>query len=540
MKIFKFFIIFVLAFSVNGHTCVKKNLITSLEVIWSETSEILNYTPLGDSCLLASTPLSRLFPFWAQAQTGALLVALDQNNPIYHPHEVAALIRAIDTSREGNHGGLVTNLMASGALSAPIRLLKQEMNFYDQSQNSLNEYERFIDYLGIEWALRECITLENCPHYINHSAGWLNSDEMRLQVQEFNRQTGGFFVVASGNHGGQTENAQIQAVQDQTVLLVGSSSPEGMISGFTSLGPEQIFAPSDASLRSYAQGRYQQFGGTSGASPQVTAALGLFSLITGQRLSRNQAYDLLQITSTDQVDQVSRERFPLLNTWRIYQLAHHIKNRCELGNTVCWNEALSRHGLRAALEELNQSTTAPVIRERSCLPEPAPNLTTCREDQEDYLNYLRYALIQSSPDHFLALSCLMARYGHVVDSQLWLAKARAPSDFQNLDIPYRLDLATTNLARANFSRARFYGTSLAGRNLVESRFHHADLRGVDFRHAQLRGAEFDHADLRGADFSQVPVAVLRRLQFHQTIYDRSTKFPSGFTPRSPNFIRRRR
>jgi uncharacterized protein YjbI with pentapeptide repeats len=99
-------------------------------------------------------------------------------------------------------------------------------------------------------------------------------------------------------------------------------------------------------------------------------------------------------------------------------------------------------------------------------------------------------------------------------------------------------LTNANLTRANLARAKLGGASFRGATLNGAQLYGADVKGADFREADLRSASMNvyclcqcdlrGADLRGADLCDV--LEIRQVRLEGAIYDRHTRWRSGFNP----------
>ncbi len=95
---------------------------------------------------------------------------------------------------------------------------------------------------------------------------------------------------------------------------------------------------------------------------------------------------------------------------------------------------------------------------------------------------------------------------------------------------HRAELAGEWLCGEVFRGADLREANLRGADLTD-----ADLRGADLRGANLCRANLACADLRGADLRH---AHLRDLQLDGAVYDRRTRWPEGFDPKSRTELRR--
>jgi uncharacterized protein YjbI with pentapeptide repeats len=100
-------------------------------------------------------------------------------------------------------------------------------------------------------------------------------------------------------------------------------------------------------------------------------------------------------------------------------------------------------------------------------------------------------------------------------------------------------LTVPTLWRADLRGARLMGADLTCQELIETDLERADLRYAMLYKADLSGADLRGADLEGAELEQASVfaadlrgANLRGANLMITIYNRDTKWPTGFDPKT--------
>ncbi len=217
----------------------------------------------------------------------------------------------------------MTNLIEGPHLSALIpKANVRNVQELPTTEYGVNNYQKFYE---------KCIKEGNCPSYINNSMGW-NDSELVTQVVESIVDHGTVFITSAGNESTQLEKSKQQISKKNKLIVVGSLSPKGTASDFTCMNSElTISAPSDYHITSYNfSGDETAFGGTSGAAPQVTAALAAFTLITGHKLNTKEAKELLAKTA------IMFPEYPapnglgsgMLNSYKIGEIAFKLKKEC--------------------------------------------------------------------------------------------------------------------------------------------------------------------------------------------------------------------
>ena len=172
------------------------------------------------------------------------------------------------------------------------------------------------------------------PSFINNSMGWSGS---RLIYNSMSRICPpSILVLSSGNkYPTSIDPAENASSKNFDSILVGSLSPTGVVSEFSSEGEEvHILAPSDYSITSADQnGNYRKFGGTSGAAPLVTGSLAGFEWISGYHPTAKEAKLLLERTAVPTIhsefEEPQRNGRGMLNAYKLGKVAQRLKDRCQ-------------------------------------------------------------------------------------------------------------------------------------------------------------------------------------------------------------------
>jgi len=320
---------------------LNKNAMLGNNKIFNTSQRILlNQKAVPQGCKLIPDEIESirngLSPYWAQEYTGADLSRklLEEKNGQWQFS--SDLIHVLD-SATGQHKDYVKNLILSSHPSAliPVQDDHTDINFVNMEKRSSPKDTTFnlSDGVYISNYVEYFENLTAVPSIINNSMGWANSEVISdIVCQLANKNV--LFITSAGNKRSEViENLKESAAVQDGIILVSSSNPEGFASGFSSYGEEiLVSAPSNHELISYGSSkRYDFFGGTSGAVPQVTAALASFEMLSGYHLSAQEAKKLLLktaikiVTSYDQPAKFGRGS---LNSYKISLLGLRLKERC--------------------------------------------------------------------------------------------------------------------------------------------------------------------------------------------------------------------
>jgi len=89
-------------------------------------------------------------------------------------------------------------------------------------------------------------------------------------------------------------------------------------------------------------------------------------------------------------------------------------------------------------------------------------------------------------------------------------------------------LRGASLIGADLTGANLASADLRGADLTVADLHYAHLEGADLTGANLLGANLESADLQGTNFSR---ANFNGTSIGEGLYDRRTRWPTGFNPR---------
>ena len=347
--------------------------------------------------------------FWAQHYVGADLFRkeLEQSQSL-KTHNPASFIDVWDTSRE-EHGEYVSQIIAGPQPSALIPF-ETILPYRDlDERNYIENYRKLFT---------NCLQTRSCPIYINNSMGWNNSSTIAYFAAILSSR-GSTLIAAAGNENSPVPAIRNQLAKNNRLLLVSSLDPDGYPSKFTNFGETvTIAAPADFSLRSYNfKGDQTDFGGTSGATPLVTGALGGFSLLSGYPLNTWEAKFLLQKTSIP-LPWTPKEHLVgvgMLNAYKISRVALALKERCHTSpeHNECISDALRSENTYQFERESTKLMSSATKFFPECFPETASSATTINACQrtEAFHDLRKAAFLDSSNTQaWSALSCVKEKY----------------------------------------------------------------------------------------------------------------------------------
>ena len=176
-------------------------------------------------------------------------------------------------------------------------------------------------------------TLPSLPPLISHSLGFVTEARMKYHdrgdiesvvlastILPLLQKT--IFVSAAGNDPTlPIETGKVEQAED--MIIVGNTDPTGHVSSLSSRGKEEVVrAFCDKYLQTIGveEGVFTDFGGTSGATPQVVAALAdVLSIV--HTLNRNEAATLLRRTA---VASAYGDEAGTLNRYKLVRVAHRL------------------------------------------------------------------------------------------------------------------------------------------------------------------------------------------------------------------------
>jgi hypothetical protein len=403
------------------------NLLVDKELLKSKET-------LFNSCSLIKKDASSQFtdglsPYWAQEMTGADIVREKLEGLRYST--LPDNLIGIWDSEVDQHGELVSGLISSEEETALIPL-KNNKPF--KNLEFLSDYASNYTYYK-----SRCKSQGGCSKYINNSMKWDNSSIVG-NVMSSMADEGSVIVVAAGNDEGLIDLEMTKQSKNQKVLLVSSVDPSGLPSGFTNFGNEALIsAPSDNLIMSTNyQGRKKKFGGTSGAAPQVTAALAAFTLETGYDLSHGESKRILKNTAL---------RFPhlptpnllgsgILNSLKVSELATKVKERCKLSpdQKSCIRGLLKEKDI-FEFEDKNQEVfeEAKIVFPFCSSKKVSQDFPVDCEKQEDLFKRIRKeALLNPDSGSWSLISCLYKTSGFPINAKFFdeMEKLKGRSNIQ--------------------------------------------------------------------------------------------------------------
>ena len=289
------------------------------------------------TCGLASSSRNlmggRLSDFWAQNLIGADLLREDlESQTGFKPKE--NWIAIVDSLKAGHYAKVKNLILGEGPQAVLPELSPEAFSVfppicgYNGSRYAANLINSRPAFINISMFLL-------CPYYL----------EVFQSLSHFS-----VAVISSGNGYLEPHPKRrpilVQASKKFSVVVTGSLSPMGLVSGFSEPREEvDILAPSDSHLASADfDGNYKKFGGTSGAAPLVTGSLAGFEWLSGYHPTGEEARLLLKNTAIPTVniyDNPRRNGAGALNAYKLGATAKRLRQRCG-SRPACFQEKIQQ------------------------------------------------------------------------------------------------------------------------------------------------------------------------------------------------------
>lgn len=358
----------------------------------------------------------RLTSLWAQEYTGADLL---REEMIAAGLSLPNGVVGVWDSKPSDHGKKVCNLIAGPTSTSVVPSQKPldytEVSASDGSLSYINEAQ-------------SCLEQKNCPHYINNSMHWPVADVPFAAVKALSSTS--LFVLIAGNNFNSfplaVDEMKIKAAHDFGSLVIGSSDPFGFPSYFSqSHEVVSVLAPSNAELVTYDSSEHpRSFGGTSGATPEVTGALTAFTTITGYALSGREARALLKNTAIPAISSYFSPKVHgegLLNTYRIGAVAFRIRQLCAKAGAKCVQDMLKKPStFRFAKKDLSSAWKEfPGCESAQGAISGSEFSNSCKSRQA--LNDIRRAVFLNpdQPQLWRGLGCIYQRQGYIANAEYY-------------------------------------------------------------------------------------------------------------------------
>ena len=308
-----------------------------------------------------------LTDYWAQEMIGGDLLKQD----IKQAPLLKGNIHLVSVWDEGEHGDLVTHLISAEGLSAllPPLITSQQLTHGYIPANSFRFYtEGFYlkeakealpyppSFINSSRSYDEGFTINQTiyksfaalsPHSILITAAGNSYDDTSPR----SLLSGIFSTPYHGSNKSSIYPTDKHLSEGIDAIIVGSFNFDGLVSSFSQEGKEvEILAPSDKHISSVdKEGNYRKFGGTSGATPLVTASLAGFEWLSGWHPTAQQAKMILKKTAIPTIysQQGSQKRNGegLVNAYKLGQVALLLKDRCHQEDTFCFQREIERENI---------------------------------------------------------------------------------------------------------------------------------------------------------------------------------------------------
>ena len=323
-------------------------------------------------------------------------------NLISHKKDQAVLpglndsqLRYFETRKSSQYMTAVANI--TRGLDIENNLFHLFYNTVANLTGDLNQYiqNNFMDD-SVHMEVEELPSQKNIPSFINNSMSWGNSSTIYKAISKIIPPA--ILVNSSSNsYPNSLDSVKSQFSKDFDSILVGSLSPNGVVSNFSQEGEEvHILAPSDNWITSVnSEGEYKKFGGTSGAAPLVTGSLAGFEWLSGYHPTAKEAKFLLEQTAIPTVhsefEDPQRNGVGMLNAYKLGMTAKRLKEKChndkdcfkqEIQNPANYEFSIDEEDI---LEQTNKAFP-------ECSNQEAVQAVSC-EDKKTAFKKLRQAVL---------------------------------------------------------------------------------------------------------------------------------------------------
>lgn len=362
-----------------------------------------------------------LSDYWAQELVGSDLLK-EELKKIPSPKR-PNWIAVFDTQKEG-HNIYVKNLISDEGPHAVLPELRNRTASLFQTKK-IKQYESVLSLFDTGFPgdyVSEAEYLKKAPpHFINNSMTWANSKD----IYEVFQKLSPFAIIVKGSGNASTyigaEDMQSKASENFNVILVGSFSPNGFVSGFSNSGKEvHIMAPSDDWITSAGKdGEYKKFAGTSGATPLVTGSLAGFEWLSGYHPTAEEAKILLEKTSIPTLHSHEEPQINgagLVNAYKLGEVGKRLKKKCKNKSLFCFKEEILkeetyRFDLDKSLKrDLSKVFPACAIRKKSA---NSLEMSSCEKKGEVFKRLRKAVLLnpKESKEFLNVLGCIYREGG---------------------------------------------------------------------------------------------------------------------------------
>ena len=370
----------------------------------------------------------RLSDYWAQELIGSDLLREElEKTPTPDQEDWIAVF----DGRKRDHNIAVKNLISDEALHAVLPELGERKTAFLDTDGIHQSHADYVKGKGYKPALSVYETSypgdylfgfkKRAPHYINNSMEWVESQDIYEVFEKLSSSTSNTVVVsASGNDfPSKLEDIKVKASKNYNVVLAGSFSPKGFVSGFSQSGKEvHILAPSDDWITSAGKsGEYRKFGGTSGAAPLITGSLAGFEWLSGYHPTAKEAKILLEKTALPTLHSHEKPRINgagLLNAYKLGEVAKRLKEKCEDKSIACFKQEILKDENyrfsenRGLKEDIGRVFPSCFGGEKSGV---LSELSSCEEKGELFKRLRKMVLLSPEREYLESLSCIYKEAG---------------------------------------------------------------------------------------------------------------------------------
>ena len=377
----------------------------------SEIQNIITKTA-EKSCELLSSQQKlkdgKLTDYWAQEIIGADLLReeIEKAPPLLEDKFLTAVF---DTYRV-EHNIQVQNVISHKKDQAVLpELNSEQIQFFET--DSASQYITAVENImrdvnpqnrsmndSTQLEVEKLLPQKKIPSFINNSMswGWKNSSTIYKAMSRIIPPA--VLVQSSGNsYPDPLDSTESQFSKNFDSILVGSLSPNGVVSSFSQEGEEvHILAPSGDWLTSVdSEGKYKKFGGTSGAAPLVTGSLAGFEWLSGYHPTAKEVKFLLEQTAIPTIhsafEEPQKNGVGMLNAYKLGMTAKRLKEKCHTDPDCFQREIKNKANYEFSIDEediLEQTNNA----FPECSDQKEVQAISC-EDKKTAFKKLRQAVL---------------------------------------------------------------------------------------------------------------------------------------------------
>ncbi|MBT6326838.1 MAG: S8/S53 family peptidase [Bdellovibrionales bacterium] len=398
-----------------------------------------------------------LSPFWAQDRVGEdlaleLMAEQDEADALGQTLSPVVLDQSWDDERNG-HGPIVRDIIQNGSYEDPA-IAEHSISYSSDDFVFQQQVEDGITNLAVGTVINRSLS---------------RSAQSTWSLYHFG-QDGYLPVQSAGNNAPYASDSITSSDRSEMFITVGSTSPLGTASNFSSPARPTIYAPSDLNLSVRREGE-TGFSGTSGSTPLVSSSLVNLQSMLDNKLNVTMAKELLTKSGSPTLQSLfSQNEAGELNHYKLLRIGKRLRERCtsEGGDITqnCLENQMRDEGLYVFEPEINWSEVDNGLpgcdrqgfppRQEERLIQRSNGDGLCPDQQSLFKTLRKEALLNPTIETYRCLAGVYHSLGNPIDASHYAAIANAmmsppqilfpPEGFNELSSD-RQATAFVNLAR---------------------------------------------------------------------------------------------